>query len=150
MLSIMHSFNCIDDALRSWIIHSNYDEAYLMLTWVNVTVFLQNYQEHSHSFWRKWSNSAQTHRWSLLSKLTRWAHPMVNVEVWCIIIFTVGSLHRQSNEVFHFPSPESITCVSKAVQSQVGLTLELKRYQPNDYNNNKNVLESIQSGVKSF
>jgi hypothetical protein len=48
---------------------------------------------------------------------------------------TVESLHHELNEVFQFPHPVSINCVSKAIWSQIGFNLKLMCYEPNDFNN---------------
>ena len=47
----------------------------------------------------------------------------------------VESRHPQLNEVFQFPHLVYNSCVSKAIQIQVGFTLKLMHYEPNDYNN---------------
>lgn len=55
---------------------------------------------------------------------------------------TLESLHCQLNEVFQFPCPIFINCVSKDIQSQARFTLKLSRCELDDYNN-ENVLEDV-------
>jgi hypothetical protein len=45
------------------------------------------------------------------------------------------SLHRQLNEALQFPRRVSINYVSRAICSQVGFTLKLMHYEPNDFSN---------------
>ena len=57
---------------------------------------------------------------------------------------TIESLLCQLNEVFQLCCHVFITCISKAVQSQVGCSLKLLRYEPNDYNNEERLREHIE------
>ena len=56
----------------------------------------------------------------------------------------IESPHRQLNEAIQFPHHVSISFVSKAIQNQVGFTLMLMHYEPNDYTNEERLRKCIE------